>query len=117
MKYIKKYRKIIIIFCILLIVFYINCFTRFPMYNLPKGEFIESLDSPNGDYTLKSYRYSGGATMDWSLRVEVVNNNTNKSMNIFYRYHDYESNMEWIDNNNVIINGEELNIHSDYIYD
>lgn len=48
------------------------------MLNLPVGEYIASLDSPNKEYTLKSYKYSGGATMDWSLRVEVINNKTNK---------------------------------------
>lgn len=115
MMYIKKHKKIIIILFIILFLFYINCFTRFPMYHLPKGDFIESLDSPSGEYTIKSYRYSGGATVDWHLRVEVINNSTNKATNIYYKYHEYDSTMEWLDDNNVIINGEKLNIHTDYV--
>lgn len=84
------------------------------MLNLPDGDYIDSLDSPNGEYTLKAYRYSGGATMDWSLRVEVVNNNTNKKINIYWKYHEKDADMKWIDNETVEINEVILNIHKDY---
>ena len=95
-KKIEKYKKKIIVILIIMIFIYINFCSRFRMWHLPTGEYIESLESPNKEYTLNSYRYSGGATMDWSLRVEVVNNKTNKKINIYYKYHEKDADMEWI---------------------
>jgi len=116
MKIIKKHWKKILILLTFALICYINFCSRFRMVNLPEGEYLESLDSPNGEYTLKSYRYSGGATMDWSLRVEVVNNNTKKEYNIYWAYHEREAEMNWIDEETIIINGVQLNIHKDYYH-
>lgn len=88
--------------------------TRLGMYHLPKGDYISSLDSPDKQYTLKSYQYSINMTLDWSLCVELVNNKTNKKINIYYKYHEYEADMKWIDHEYVEINGVKLNIHKDY---
>lgn len=33
---------------------------------------------------------------------------------IYYRYHDYDAEMEWLDEKTVEINGKKLNIHKDY---
>lgn len=112
MKIKKHWKKIILVIIILLIIFIFN--SRLIMLKLPTGEYIESLTSPNDEYTLKAYRYSGGATMDWSVRVEIVNNNTNKVVNIYWKYHEKDANMRWIDNENVEINGIKLNIYKDY---
>lgn len=114
----KRIIKYSIKLCFILVVIFnfLSCTTRLGMYHLPKGDYISSLDSPNKCYTLKSYRYSGGATVDWSLRVELVNNKTNKKTNIYYKYHESEANMKWINNEYVIINGVKLNIHKDYYH-
>lgn len=111
---IKNHKKLVIVVIVFLIYIYIVFFSRFRMYYLPTGEYLKSLESPNSAYTLKAYRYSGGATVDWSLRVEVVNNSNNKKYNIYYRYHDYDAEMEWLDDNTVKINGKSLNIHKEY---
>lgn len=115
---IKKHYKKVLIILVLSTIIYLIFFSRLRMLNLPKGEYIESVVSPDGYYTLKSYRYGGKAIMDdWSLRVELVNNKTNKTINIYYKYHENESNIKWIDKQTVKINNNVLNIHKDYIYE
>lgn len=115
---IKKIYKKLFIIIVLITVIYLIFFSRFRMLNLPTGEYIESVVSPDGSYTLKSYIYGGKGIMDdWSLRVELVNNKTNKIINIYYKYHENESNIEWIDKQTVKINNNVLNIHKDYIYE
>ncbi len=115
-KIIIKHKKKIIILSVFFIILYLLFSSRLRMLNLSTGEYIESLDSPNGDYTLKSYKCSGGATMDWFLRVEIVYNNKNKKMNVYYKYHESDSDMKWLDNETAIINGHRLNVFKDYIY-
>lgn len=90
------------------------------MDNLPAGDYLKSLDSPNHNYTLNAYRYSGGATMDWTLRVEVVNNKDGNCRNIYWNYHESEANMKWLSNEIVKINNKKLNVKMDkydYRYD
>lgn len=84
-KKIKRGFKYVVLVIFLAFITYriLSCTTRIGMLNLPTGCYIASLDSPNGEYTLNSYRYSGGATMDWTLRVEVVNNKNGKKTNIY----------------------------------
>lgn len=114
-KAIKIHKKMIIVL-IIFVELFAYCNSRLVMYNLPIGEYISKIDSPNYEYTLKAYRYSGGATVDWSIRVELVNNKSGKIRNIYYKYHSQEAIMEWIDDENVIINGVKLNIEKDYYY-
>ena len=38
------------------------------MNNLPKGELMETVSSPNGQYEINSYLVSGNATVDFSVR-------------------------------------------------
>lgn len=105
-------RIILIIFIsVLILLFFYN--KMFNMNKLPKGEYVDSLKSPNEKYVLNAYKYSGGATVDWALRVEVENLETGKKKNIYWNYHEKEAEWEWIDNDTVIINNHKLNIHKD----
>ncbi len=54
---------------------------------------------------------------DLSIRVEVVNIKTGKKKNIYYRYHDCEVNMKWLNDYIVEINGVQLNILKDYYHE
>lgn len=105
--------KYVIVIVILFLAIYILYQKTYDIDNLPKGEFVESLKSPNEKYTLNAYKYSGGATVDWTLRVEVENNETGKKKNIYWNYHEKEADWKWIDNDTVIINNHKLNIHKD----
>lgn len=110
---IKKYWKIIIFIILFASIIFVLNNLGYNMEKLPKGEFLRELDSPNSEYKLKAYLYSGGATMDWTLRVELVNNETGKIKNIYWKYHDSEADIKWLDKDNVEINGKKLNVHKD----
>ena len=105
--------KFIIVILVLFLSIYFFYQKFYNMNNLPEGEFIESLKSPNEKYLLNAYRYSGGAPVDWTLRVEVENIETGEKKNIYWNYHEKEAEWEWIDNDNIIINNHKLNIHKD----
>lgn len=70
--------------------------------NLPKGELIDSSISPNGKYTVNAYLCSGNATTDFSVRCEVVDSETSKCRNIY-----------WKSDEVVVINDVELNVLTD----
>ncbi len=103
----------------------ILCFTVFPvmlftacgvlqgMDNLPEGERIGSYDSPESTYTLNIYLCNGGATTDFSIRGELVENETDNTKNIYWSYHEQEAEVKWIDKETVVINGRTLNVTKD----
>lgn len=110
---IKKYRKkVTVVFLIGMIALGIYYY-YFDLNHLPSGTFIESLNSPNEQYTINSYQHSGGATTDWSVRVEIVNQSNHKRKNIYWKYHEKDVKLSWINNEIVEINGVKLNIHKD----
>jgi len=116
-KWILKFKtpKIIgiIILCIAIISFVIYIFT--PNINkLPEGSKISSHDSPDGKHTINMYLIMGEhATVADSIRGELVNNTNNKKKNIYWRYAENYADVEWVNNDTVIINGKKLNIHKD----
>jgi len=86
----------------------------FDMNRLPKGEYITEETSPNGVYTLKAYVNSGGATTSYTIRGELVfNKRNNKTKNIYWNYRENNANIDWIDNDTVVINGHTLNVPND----
>lgn len=83
----------------------------FSMSRLPKGELISELQSPNGTYTIKAYRTNGGATTSYAIRGELNFNKVNRfSKNIYWNYREGEANIQWVDDDTVIINGHELDV-------
>lgn len=113
----KKSIKYIIMILLILIInisFWVFIYTRiYNINNLPKGRYLSSETSPNGKYKLNAYLYSGGATEDFTLRVEVEDINATTSKNIYWKDHDKTANMYWINNETVIINGKKLNVLKD----
>ena len=86
------------------------------MDNLPKGEFVSAHDSPSKEYTLYIYLCGGNATTDFSIRGELVNNSDNNKNNIYWSYHEQEAEVEWIDEDTIVINEKTLDILKD-VYD
>lgn len=80
---------------------------------LPTGELICASTSPNGNYTIQAYLCDGGATTDQAIRAEVLNSASGKVRNIYWQYHAYEADIEWLSDTLVRINGIELDVRTD----
>lgn len=109
----RKIMKLSILLMPFLIIVIIIVFgnSRLAMKSLPKGDYLSSVDSLNGEYTLNAYLYDGcGATCAFTLRVELVNNITGEAKNIYWQYKESKATMKWIDDEIVEINGKKLNI-------
>ena len=91
-------------------------FAFYSMSSLPTGEYIGEEESPNGSYTVRIYRCGGGATVDWSVRGELVNNDTGKKKNIYWQYHKQNAEVSWIDDCTVNIDDVTLDVPHD-VYD
>ncbi|HDX9590471.1 TPA: DUF5412 domain-containing protein [Bacillus pseudomycoides] len=86
----------------------------FDMNRLPTGDYLTEETSPDGNYTIKAYLTNGGATTSFAIRGELVfNNRKNKVKNIYWNYREETANIEWIDNDTVVINGKTLNVPND----
>lgn len=83
-------------------------------------DLIESVKSPNGKYTIKTYLRNCGATTDFEI-LGMLCSSKNDCKKIYYCYHESYSFVYWIDNENVFINQKKLNIFRDkyhnYDYD
>ena len=83
----------------------------FDMDRLPTGEYLTEETSPDGTYTIRAYRNNGGATTSYSIRGELVfNKNNSKTKNIYWNYREDTAEIEWTDNDTVIINGHTLEV-------
>lgn len=103
--------KYVLIFILVLLLFW--CVSNKP---LPEGKLILSSLSPNSMYQVNAYLCDGGATVDQSIRAEVVIVSTGKTRNIYWQYHAYDAEINWISDELVSINGITLNVLED-MYD
>lgn len=106
-----KFKFILIVISIIILYLGIELYVSSSMSFLPKGEMIESIKSPNGEYIMNSYFIDGGTISANAIRVEIVYKN--KSKNIYWSYPEDGATIKWLDNDNVKINNVKLNIHHD----
>lgn len=94
---------------------FISCMNYFffSMYHLPEGELMDTVYSPDESYIINSYLTDGGATVASSVRCEVVTVSTGQRRNIYWQYRCKTSEIVWIDETTVSINGKELNVITD----
>jgi len=112
----KKALKFLLISSLLLVglIGYGVYWAFFDMNRLPTGDYLTEETSPDGTYTLKAYVTNGGATTSYAVRGELVfNNKNNKTKNIYWNYREEIANIEWKDNDTVVINGHTLNVPND----
>ena len=86
------------------------------MDRLPTGDRIGSYPSPTSEYTLNVYLCNGGATVDYSIRGELVTAATGARKNIYWSYHEDAASVRWQDDATVVINGRTLHVPDD-VYD
>lgn len=77
--------------------------------------FLRSSESPDGKFNLEAYRTEPGATVDYSVRVYMINGNQKEI--IYNAYHESEAKIDWVDNTTVSINGKTLDMSSGETYD
>lgn len=85
---------------------------------LVSEEYISTSTSPDKTYTLETYKVNGGATVDYSIKVYKTGDTTSFGKTLIYnKYHEYDAEIEWIDNDTVLINGVALDLSKDETYD
>lgn len=87
-----------------------------------KGELIDSIASPDEDYTANVYLINeGGATTSFQIRVAIDSNNNNtaheKTFDDYTIYWEYgtgeKTTVYWVDKETIKINDVTLNIFND----
>ena len=110
----KKFLKVIIlVFIFIVIGVYTVNWAFFDIQRIDGQELLNEVVSPDGKYTISAYLNNGGATTDYAVLCSVRNNKTEKEKNIYWNYHCTEAEIEWNDEDTVIINGIELNVTKD----
>lgn len=108
----SKTRKLISLIFVICILAYLIYYLMYDINRIKPGERIVESTSPNGTYTITAYLYNGGATVDYA--VLCVLNKKGKEKNIYWNYHCNSAEIEWIDDDTVIINGIRLeNVEKD----
>ena len=82
--------------------------------DLPKGEFVETNDSPDGVYEIATYKID--TSVGNGIRCELIKNG--KSRNVFWQTGIDEVEVIWQDNSRIVsINGVELDVVGGGYYD
>ena len=117
--FMKIFGGIATLICLFFIIIFIGITFIFGIDTCSK-DLIESVKSPNQEYTIKTYLRNCGATVDFEVVADLCDKN-DKCKKIYSGYHESVSFVYWIDNDNVFINQKTLNIHKDkyngYDYD
>ena len=77
--------------------------------------YLLTSESPDEEYLLKAYKTEPGATVDFSIKVYLVENKTRKL--IYNAYHESYANIVWMNNDIVSINGIALDLSKEETYD
>lgn len=106
---------ILMIFILLLIILGVSMIYNlfFNINTVANGDYLESLKSPNNEFTLNAYFIDGGSLSGDAIRVELINNQNSNKKNIYWDYPKSNVSMKWIYENTVEINGKVLNIYKD----
>jgi hypothetical protein len=117
----RKTKKYIIIIAIIIFIIvggvsYVINWAFFDIQRINGQEYLDKSISPNGTYTVTTYLNNGGATTDYVVLGTLKNNINGKIKNIYWQYRCEESEMEWLNDETIKINGIELNVKSE-IYD
>lgn len=106
----KSNKYILIILIVLFFISYSIYWMFFDIQRIRGKEIINISTSPNGNYTLTMYVNNGGATVDFAVLGKIKNNLTEGNWNIYWQYHCNTVDINWINDNTVIINGTKLNV-------
>lgn len=94
---------------------FVSGFYLFSGCSFVQEDFLLTTTSPNNTYTVEAYKANGGATVDFSIKVYLIDNK-NKLL-IYNKYHDYDADIKWIDNDIISINAITLDLSKGETYD
>ncbi len=103
-----KIKISIIIISIYIALLFTGCF-----YN--NEELLLTSTSPNNTYTIEAYKVNGGATVDFFIKVYLIEDG--KKNLIYNKYHDYNAEIMWLNDNIVLINDIKLDLSKSETYD
>lgn len=113
-------RKWLKVLCAVLLLFLLVCllvyWAFFDLQRIKGQELTGQVDSPDGNYTVMTYRNNGGATTGYAVLCRVRNNQTGREKNIYWQYHCESAHVQWEEEPYVVINGRRLNVEQD-VYD
>ncbi|WP_299634278.1 DUF5412 family protein [Priestia sp. 40] len=107
----KIIRRIIVSFITILVFLFAwgYYYLEYDLNRLPGGELVSSSTSPDGNYTVKAYKSSGGATTNWTIKG-VVQNNNNSKKRVIYWDEAKSAHIVWRDKNIVSMNNKKIDI-------
>lgn len=110
----KRIYKIIltIVFSCLLVAYGIY-WAFFDLQRINGQEVLQEVPSPSGDDTIIVYLNNGGATTSYAILCTVKDNQTGRERNIYWQDHRDDANVQWVDDDTVIINNVELDVWKD----
>ena len=85
------------------------------LIGIPKGELKYSKLSPNKENKLNYYFIDGGSISADAMRIEIEINKEKYNLYYCYKNCDFESIVEWKDNQNIMIGNRIINIKEDKI--
>ncbi|NVK84917.1 MAG: hypothetical protein HWE21_11395 [Cytophagia bacterium] len=104
------YIRIVIAVILFSFIGYLYYSTNYAMYNLPHGDFIQEIKSPEGDLSIKIYIYSPALSAN-AIRGELVFNSADeKPKNIYWCLYENDAEVKWIDNRTVSINEKVIDV-------
>jgi hypothetical protein len=77
---------------------------------LPKGDLMESFESPDRTYVVNMYLTNCGATCAYAVRGELIDSARSTKRNIYFKYKEQRAEVTWLDADTVVINGIELDV-------
>lgn len=80
----------------------------YSMSSLPEGNYLFSSVSQEAGYKINVY-VSETSLSQPAVRCELENLETHKTRNIYWEYKKDSAEIEWLDNNEIIINGKQFN--------
>ncbi|WP_242217775.1 DUF5412 domain-containing protein [Bacillus cereus group sp. BfR-BA-01380] len=89
----------------------------FSLQGVPTGELIRTIESPNGEYKIKTYFHDGGSLSADAVRGELVHLKTNSTKTIYWNYPDKDPFVEWLNETTVKIGDQTLHIPKQETYD
>lgn len=114
-------KKVLIVILSLALALFAILFGLIPILQVGRSQsndaetFLTSSTSPNEKYVLAAYKTEPGATVDFSVRVYLIEDQ--KKRLIYNAYHEYEATIIWTSDDEVIINGKTLNLARGETYD